>query len=66
MIFGVLAIAEVAVVVRWGSSALARAAEVVLEGTGPDAVPGFLRSLCLQPALPATRARYDVKGDPGA
>lgn len=52
-----LAAAEVGVAVAWGSRALQRHADMVLAGTGPEAVPGFLRSLCGQRQLPATNGR---------
>jgi hydroxymethylpyrimidine pyrophosphatase-like HAD family hydrolase len=46
-----LAAAEVGVAVAWGSPALQRHADLVLAGTSPAAVPGFLRSLCGQRQL---------------
>ena len=55
-----LAAAEVGVAVAWGSPALQRHADVVLAGTGPAAVPGFLRSLCGQRQLPATNGRRQL------
>jgi hydroxymethylpyrimidine pyrophosphatase-like HAD family hydrolase len=52
-----LAAAEVGVAVGWGSAALQRSADMVLAGTGPHAVPGFLRALFGQRHLPATDGR---------
>lgn len=49
---------EVGVAVRWGSPALARVADLVLEGTGPAAVAGFVRSVALGRRLPPTNGRH--------
>ncbi len=55
-----LAAAEVGVGVRWGSAALCRAADLVLEGTGPADVASFLRSLAGDRHLPAANGRRRV------
>ncbi len=55
-----LAAAEVGVAVRWGSAALCRAADLVLEGTGPADVAEFLRSLAIDRQLPAANGRRRV------
>lgn len=51
--------AEIGVAVAWGSPALQRAADVVLEGDGPAAVAGFVRRAVLRkrvmPVGPARR-----------
>ena len=52
-----LATAEVGVAVAWGSAALRRHADLVLEGSGPPAIAGFLRSSCAQRQLPLTSER---------
>jgi hydroxymethylpyrimidine pyrophosphatase-like HAD family hydrolase len=44
--------AEVGVAVAWGSRTLQEAADVVLEGTGPEAVAGYLRGLTGRGTLP--------------
>jgi hydroxymethylpyrimidine pyrophosphatase-like HAD family hydrolase len=52
-----LRLAEVGVAVPWGSAALRAAADVVLDGTGPDAVAAYLRALAVSGELPATTGR---------
>lgn len=52
--------AEVGVAVRWGSPALAAAADLVLEGHGPDDVAAFLRARAALRDLPATNGRRQV------
>ena len=47
-----LRLAEVGVAVQWGSKALQQAADVVLEGAGPEAVAVYLRSLIGGGTLP--------------
>jgi hydroxymethylpyrimidine pyrophosphatase-like HAD family hydrolase len=47
-----LRLAEIGVAVEWGSRALQRAADVVLEGSGPAAVANYLRQLAGTGALP--------------
>jgi hydroxymethylpyrimidine pyrophosphatase-like HAD family hydrolase len=50
-----LATCEVGVAVAWGSPVLQRAADLVLEGTGPASVADYIRRLAAQQRLPATR-----------
>jgi hydroxymethylpyrimidine pyrophosphatase-like HAD family hydrolase len=52
--------AEVGVAVRWGSPALAAAADLVIEGRGPAAVAAFLRERAAERDLPATNGRRQV------
>lgn len=53
-----LAAAEVGVAVLWGSAALRRAADLVLEGAGPAAVPEFLRAVARDRQLPDSDGRH--------
>jgi hydroxymethylpyrimidine pyrophosphatase-like HAD family hydrolase len=46
---------EVGVAVGWGSLPLQAVADEVIEGTGPDAVAGFVRRLAEQPRLSAAQ-----------
>jgi hydroxymethylpyrimidine pyrophosphatase-like HAD family hydrolase len=46
---------EVGVAVGWGSAALRAIADEVIEGTGPDAVAGYIRRLLRQPRLSAAQ-----------
>ncbi|HUU35437.1 MAG TPA: HAD family hydrolase [Vicinamibacterales bacterium] len=55
-----LAAAEVGVAVRWGSPALCRVADLVLEGTGPAALPSFLAPLVRTRRLPPANGRRRV------
>ncbi|MGE0815245.1 MAG: HAD hydrolase family protein [Vicinamibacterales bacterium] len=52
--------AEVGVAVAWGSPALTRAADLVLEGGGPPSVAGFLRARLAERDLPAPNGRRRV------
>jgi hypothetical protein len=49
-----LAASEVGVAVSWGTAALKRAADLVLEGTGPADVAHYIRQVAEQRRLPAT------------
>ena len=49
-----LAACEVGVAVGWGSPVLQRAADLVLEGTGPADVADYIRRVATQRRLPAT------------
>ena len=46
---------ELGVAVAWGSAALKARADEVLEGTGPPAVAGYIRTVVDQPRIPPTR-----------
>jgi hydroxymethylpyrimidine pyrophosphatase-like HAD family hydrolase len=46
---------EVGVAVSWGSAALRAVADEVIQGTGPEAVAGYLRRVCCQPRLSAAQ-----------
>jgi hydroxymethylpyrimidine pyrophosphatase-like HAD family hydrolase len=46
---------EVGVAVRWGSAALCAIADEVIEGTGPDAVAGYIRRVSRQRRLSAAQ-----------
>lgn len=48
-----LRLAEVGVAVEWGSAALKAAADVVLQGSGPPAVAGYVRELADKGLLPS-------------
>jgi hydroxymethylpyrimidine pyrophosphatase-like HAD family hydrolase len=50
-----LRLAEVGVAVAWGSKALQSAADVVLDGSGPDAVGEYVRALAATGNLPVPR-----------
>lgn len=53
-----LSACEIGVAVQWGSAALRAAADVVLEGEGPEAVAAYLRSISAGPCIlspPAAR-----------
>lgn len=53
-----LRLAEIGVAVAWGSQALQAGADVVLAGSGPAAVGGYVRALAATRTLPVpTRAR---------
>ena len=52
--------AEVGVAVRWGSPALAAAADLVIEGHGPGDVAAFLRARAALRDLPATNGRRQL------
>jgi hydroxymethylpyrimidine pyrophosphatase-like HAD family hydrolase len=53
-----LRLAEVGAAVAWGSAALGRAADVVIPGTGPAALAGYLRAVSATMELPSpARAR---------
>jgi len=57
-----LRIAEVGAAVAWGSAALRSASDLVVEGSGPAAVAGFLRPLSATRALPQpARARRRLR-----
>jgi hypothetical protein len=47
-----LRLAEVGVAVEWGSTALQAAADIVLPGTGPAVVAGYVRELAASGSLP--------------
>jgi hydroxymethylpyrimidine pyrophosphatase-like HAD family hydrolase len=47
-----LRLAEVGVAVEWGSAALQAAADIVLRGTGPAVVAGYVRELSASASLP--------------
>ncbi len=51
---------EVGVAVRWGSPALARVADLVIEGRGPADVAAFLRARAAERNLPATNGKRRV------
>ncbi len=52
--------AEVGAAVRWGSAALARVADLVIEGRGPADIAKFLRARAADRNLPATNGRRSV------
>jgi hypothetical protein len=52
-----LSACEVGVAVGWGSPALKRAADIVLEGNGPAEVARYIRAVAQQRRLPATARR---------
>jgi hydroxymethylpyrimidine pyrophosphatase-like HAD family hydrolase len=57
-----LAACELGVAVGWGSAALKKVADQVLEGGGPAAVAGFMRQTCHEMRLPPSRiGRYRVE-----
>jgi hydroxymethylpyrimidine pyrophosphatase-like HAD family hydrolase len=49
---------EVGVAVEWGSAALRRAADAVLEGSGPQAVAAYVRARAADERLPAVSRRH--------
>lgn len=56
-----LAACELGIAVGWGSPALKRVADEVLEGEGPAAVASFIRQTCHEMRLPPSRiGRYRV------
>lgn len=55
-----LAAAEMGVAVSWGSSQLKAAADMVLEGKGPDAVAEFITRVAASLRLPSRRRRRNL------
>jgi hypothetical protein len=50
-----LAVCEIGVAVAWGTAALIGAADVVIEGTGPQAVAAYIRRIARDRRLPTVR-----------
>jgi hydroxymethylpyrimidine pyrophosphatase-like HAD family hydrolase len=59
---------EVGVAVSWGSKTLQKLADHVLEGSGPEALAGYIREVSSHPTLPPARAndRHLLLGETAA
>jgi len=53
--YDLLAVCEIAVAVGWGSTALQKEADVILEGNGPGAVAAYIRQAAQEIRLPLDR-----------
>jgi hydroxymethylpyrimidine pyrophosphatase-like HAD family hydrolase len=57
-----LATCAIGAAVAWGSPALKAMADVIIEGTGPEAVAAFMERLAADPAIPDLTSHHHASG----